>query len=86
MLLQARSYANLQDIHIAGVIVYTGTNPNARMHSQYFLGSEELVELAEMNKICYENVIDYIETGLKYVHLPGSCAYILISRLTGLSL
>ena len=69
MLLQARSYANLQDIHIAGVIVYTGTNASARMHSQYFLGSPELVELAEMNKVCYENVIDYIETGLKYAHL-----------------
>lgn len=65
---QAKAYNNLQDLHVGGFIVYTGSNPSAKMHSVFFTGSDAMADLAKANDVSYGHILDCIESGLRCVH------------------
>lgn len=64
---QAKAYYNLQDLHVGGFIIYTGSNPSAKMQSTFFTGSDAMTELAQLNNVAYSDVLNYLEIGLRYV-------------------
>lgn len=67
--LQARSFANLDDVHVFGLAIYTGLNPQAKLLSSFWSGSDAADILMKINKVNYGQLIEYAQSSIQCVHV-----------------
>jgi hypothetical protein len=59
--------ARINDMEMAGFLVYTGKDPAAKQLSAVYAGSDLCRELIDTNQTDLRDVLDAVTTELKYV-------------------
>ena len=63
--LQCQTYSRLEDVHIGGFVLYTGTEEAGRQAAGVFAGSQLILDIVNEKQADLKALIDYLTTIVK---------------------
>lgn len=65
VILQCQAYSRLEDVHVAGFVLYMGTEEAGRRAAGVFAGSPLILDLVNEKQADIKKLVDYLTTVIK---------------------